>query len=317
MRILIMGAGAIGSVIGGLMAQAGHAVTLVGRPRHLEAIRANGLFIRGIWGEHQIHGLTLETDVAVIRGEAPDLILLCVKCYDTAEAVAAVAPLVGAHTVVCAYQNGLGNAETIADAVGWERTLVARAIFGVRIPTPGTAEVTVIAQPTAIGAWLPEGPVSRAQDIAEAMAAAGLPSVYTDRIQTVLWSKVAYNCALNPLSALLDVPYGALAETEDTRAIMEEVVGEIYAVGAALGIALEPGTPSDYMKGFYAELLPPTAAHYASMREDFLRKRRTEIDALNGAIVEYGAAHEIDCPANRFLVRLVHAREHGYGVSIG
>ncbi len=316
MRILVMGAGAIGSVVGGLMAEAGHSVTLVGRARHLNAIHGDGLQIRGIWGDHNVGGLSLLTDASDYAGDPPDLILITVKCYDTAAAVDAVRAIAGPNTVVCAYQNGLGNAELVGAAFGWDRTLAARAIYGARLTAPGNAEVTVIANPTAIGAWTPAGPAPRARAIAEAMDQAGLPTVFSDTIQTVLWSKVAYNCALNPLSALLDVPYGALAETEDTRAIMEDVVRELYAVGAALGVHLVPETPEEYLPLFYEKLLPPTAAHYASMREDFVRRRRTEIDALNGAIVRYGASLKIACPANRFLTRLVHAREHGYGVEV-
>ena len=138
---------------------------------------------------------------------------------------------------------------------------------------------------------------------------AGLPTEYTDSIATVLWSKVAYNCALNPMSALLDVPYGSVAEGAESREIIHDVIHELYAVGHAMGISLEPETPEAYLDFFYKELIPPTATHYASMREDFRRKRRTEIDALNGAICRYGETVGIACPVNATLTRLVRARE--------
>jgi 2-dehydropantoate 2-reductase len=314
MRLLIMGAGAIGSVAGGLMAKAGHAVTLLGRERHMRAIAERGLHITGIWGEHQVSGLRALTSLDGPRPGDFDLILITVKSFDTQRAVAAVAPLVGEDTLVCAYQNGLGNAEIIADAVGWHRTVGARVIFGVVVHEPGRVEVTVIANPTALGVYTQDAPEGRVRAIVAAMDAAGLPTVYTDRIATVLWTKVAYNCALNPMSALLDVPYGALLDTEHTREMMRAIIAELYTVGNAMGVALEPATPEEYIDLLFNRLIPPTAAHYASMRADFLNRHRTEIDALNGAVCRYAAQLGIPCPVNTTLTRLVRAREHALGV---
>ncbi|HNZ19264.1 MAG TPA: 2-dehydropantoate 2-reductase [Candidatus Hydrogenedentes bacterium] len=314
MRVLVMGAGALGSAIGGFLAKAGHTVALAGRPAHMEAIARQGLRITGIWGDHCVRNLTVATGVEAFQPGDFDLILITVKSYDTRSAAAAIAPLVDANTLVCSYQNGLGNAEIIAETVGWHRTVGARAIYGVWLPEPGTAEVTVIANPTALGVYSPDAPAGRVRAIAQAMNDAGVPTVYTDTIATVLWGKVAYNCALNPLSALLDVPYGALLDTGHTRAIMRDVVHELYAAGQAMGVRLEPGSPEAYVTLLFEELIPPTAKHYASMREDFRLKRRTEIDALNGAICRYAEARGVPCPANTLLTRLVHAREHQMGV---
>ncbi|MBX7254903.1 MAG: 2-dehydropantoate 2-reductase [Candidatus Hydrogenedentes bacterium] len=315
MRILVMGAGAIGSVVGGFMAKAGHDVTLVGRGAHMDNVRGSGLRITGIWGEHQIRGIDARTQPPSKTDTPYDLILITVKAYDTHAAVEAILPLVSESTLVCSYQNGLGNAEVIAESVGWRRTVGARAIYGVVVKEPGWVEVTVIANPTALGVYSHETPEDRVREIVAAMDAAGLPTVYTDAISTVLWGKVAYNCALNPLSAMLDVPYGALLETEHTRTIMREIVNELYAVGHKMGVPLAPSTAEEYIDLLFHTLIPPTAAHYASMRADFVHKRRTEIDALNGAIVRYAAGLGIHCPTNALLTRLVHAREHALGVS--
>lgn len=312
MKILIFGAGSLGSVVGGLMARAGHEVTLVGRAGHLDAIRKNGLRITGIWGEHVVTNLQCIEAVEGIERGAHDLILVTVKSYDTRAAAQAIAPLVDDDTLVCSYQNGLGNAEILAEVVGSKHVVGARAIYGVWLPEPGHAEVTVIAQPTALGTYDAATPKDRVRAIAEAMDAAGLPTIYTDRIATVLWAKVAYNCALNPMSALLDVTYGEVGRRADTRALIEEVVSELYAVGDAMDIPLEPQSPGQYLNLFFEKLLPPTANHYASMREDFRRKRRTEIDALNGAIVKYGDELKVPTPVNTTLTRLVKAREAGY-----
>jgi len=314
MRILIVGAGAIGSVVGGFMAEHGHAVTLVGRAAHMDAIRARGLRITGIWNEHHVSAIDARTSTDGLRAGDFDLILVTVKAYDTAHTAARIAPLADANTLVCSYQNGLGNAEAIAEHVGWERTIGARAIYGVVLREPGLVDVTVIANPTAIGTYHPATSTERVRAIAESMNATGLPTVYTDRIRTVLWNKVAYNCALNPMSALLDVPYGGLLDTEHTRQTMREIVHELYAVARAMDVPLEPATPQDYVRHLFEDLIPPTAAHYASMRADFINRRRTEIDALNGAVVRFGAAHTIACPVNTLLTRLVHAKEFAIGI---
>jgi len=304
----------MGSVVGGFMAKAGHDVTLVGRDPHMRAVRDNGLSITGIWGEHLVTTLHACTNVAGFNPGDFDLILITVKSYDTQSAVQIIEPLVDSTTLVCSYQNGLGNAELIADAVGWERTIGARAIFGTWLSEPGCAKVTVIANPTALGVYHTDAPAGRVREIVAAMDSAGVPTVYTDKIPTVLWGKVAYNCALNPLSALLDVPYGVLAETDHARQTIREVISELYAVAEAMAVPLEPETAEGYIGLLFDMLIPPTAAHYASMREDFQQKRRTEIDALNGAICRYGEKHGVPCPTNTTLTRLVHAREHALGV---
>jgi 2-dehydropantoate 2-reductase len=313
MRVLIIGAGAIGSVVGGFLQQAGHQVELLGRAAHLEAIRVQGLRIYGIWGEHTIHGMGLHTIPDSIPRASYDAVIVCVKSYATAEAAQVAAHFAGRDTLVVAYQNGLGNAEQIAEVVGWDRTVGVRAIYGVRIDTPGCAEVTVIAAPTAIGMYRPAeaSPAREAQvlQLVSAMDAAGLPTVAVEHVSTVLWAKVAYNAALNPLSALLNVPYGALPKSPDTRAIMEQVIDELYAVATAMGVGLAPATADAYKGHFYRDLVPPTAAHYASMREDLRQGRRTEIDALNGAVAAFGRQHDVFCPTNELLTRVIHGHE--------
>lgn len=297
------------------MAKAGHRVTLLGLDSdHIAAIREKGLRIVGIWGEHHVTSLRAQTNLdGLSRGDF-DLIIVSVKSYVTTTAVRGILSLVDDDTLVCSYQNGLGNAEKIAEVVGWERTVGARVIYGVWLPAPGCAEITVIANPTALGAYDPGPPAARVREIAAAMDSAGIPTIYSDQIGTLLWGKVAYNCALNPLSGLLDVPYGSLVETEHTLEIMREVIAEMYAVAKAVQVRLEPATAPEYMEILVNKLIPPTAAHYASMREDFRHRRRTEIDALNGAICRYGKQHGIECPTNTLLTRLVYAREHALGI---
>ncbi|HTL71425.1 MAG TPA: 2-dehydropantoate 2-reductase, partial [Candidatus Eisenbacteria bacterium] len=133
MKVLVFGAGGIGSVFGGFLARTGHEVTLLGRPWHLDAVRKNGLTITGIWGDYRIKAFDLETSAAELARRDPsfDLILLTVKSFDTARAVEELAPLMKEETMLVSLQNGLGNVETILKKVPADRFLAGRVIFGV------------------------------------------------------------------------------------------------------------------------------------------------------------------------------------------
>jgi len=308
-RILVAGAGALGLVFGGFLRRAGHAVTLLGRGTHLDAIAARGLVIDGLWGEHTVHGLTVARDPADIRGRF-DAILITVKSYDTETMAGAVAPLLAVDGMMLSLQNGLGNAERLVAAVGAERVLAGRVIFGAEAVAAGQVRVTVYAEPVLIGAWSRTPRLARhAQQWAQCFEAAGIPTKFCDDVLAVLWGKVLYNAALNPLGALLGVHYGALAEDEHTRAIMNAVIDEAFAVAVAEPVALPWTSADDYRVAFYGRLVPSTFHHRSSMLQDLERGRRTEIDAINGEVWKRGATHGIVTPANELLTRLVHARE--------
>ena len=312
LTILVMGAGSLGSVTGGFMANAGHSVHLVGRNPHMDAIAENGLAITGIWGDHHATSLHTHTSVSELPPLAYDLVILAVKSYDTDAALTEIAPHVSEKTLICSYQNGLGNAELIAEHHGWDRCIESRVIYGARINEPGAVEVTVMAHKTALGVYRDTPHIDRIKAIAEAMDASGVPTEFADNIGTLLWYKLAYNCSLNPLSALLDVPYARLLDTEESKTTMREVIHELYAVGRALEIELNPATPEGYIELLFGTLIPDTGEHYASTREDLKRKRKTEIDTLNGAICQRAKKLGIPTPTNARLTQEIKEREREY-----
>ncbi len=307
--VLVVGAGALGSVVGGLLATAGWPVTLLGRPEHMEAVRQGGLAIDGIFGSHRVHACRVATSPSELDGRFATM-LVTVKSWDTRAAVETAAPHLAPDGWAIGMQNGLGNLETIASVVGPERTLGARVIFGAEMAEPGRVRVTVIADPVTVGA-LPgagERAVAAARAWAEWLAAAGVPARFTEDVEADLWAKVLYTAALNPLGALLGVPYGYLAEHEETRAVMDAVLDEAFAVAAGAGVRLPWANADAYRETFYGRLVPSTARHRSSMLQDLERGRPTEIDAINGWVAAFGDRLGVGAPVNHTLARLIRAR---------
>lgn len=308
-RVLVAGAGAIGSVFGGLLREAGHEVTLFGRSWHLQAVAAQGLEIDGIWGAHHPRGFRIATSSEDLA-DGYDLLLVCVKAYDTEAMVRAVSPTLALDGIALSLQNGLGNVETLASAFGPCRSLGASVLVGANIPAPGRVTVTVQAAPVVVGPldardafWF-----EAARSWAERFRTAGVECDLTVEILAALWAKVFYNAPLNPLGALLRVHYGALGEAADLRAIMDQIIEEAFAVATARGVVLPWPSAAEYRELFYGALLPATRVHRSSMLQDLERGRRTEIDSINGRVWEYGAASGVPTPFNELMTRLVRWR---------
>jgi 2-dehydropantoate 2-reductase len=308
-NVLVMGAGAVGTAVGGFLARDGHRVTLVGRDPHMAAIRERGLRIEGIWGEHSVGGLRTFTGIGEVPRERFDLVLITTKSYDTGDAAKRVLPLLSEDSLVISLQNGLGNVETISAAVGPHRAVGGRLIFGIEIPEPGVARITVYADKVMLGSPSHQVDLARLESIAAAFTRAGIPTEATLTIDQFIWGKVLYNCSLNPLSALLEVNYGELIEHQETRRIMTVVIEEIFAVAAAKRVSLAWHSPPEYQKVLFGRLIPDTYAHHASMLQDVRRGKRTEIDALNGAIAGLGREAGVPTPVNLVLTDLVKVKE--------
>jgi len=320
--ILIAGAGALGSVFGGMLAAHGHRVTMLGRRAHLDAIARDGLRLSGLFGERVVRGIELADDPARLGGRF-GLILCTAKTYDTATVADAVADRLDDRGVIVSIQNGLGNLEALAARFSLRRVLGAMVIFGAEIPAPGASHVTVIAEPVAIGpAPALHGELSgalavRAREIAATIGGAGIPAVSSADIMPAIWRKLLYNVALNPLGALLRLHYGALADDPGLRAIMNDAIDEAFSVARAIGVALPFADAAAYREVFYGKLIPPTYEHRPSMIADLERRGRTEIDALNGKVVELAERLGLRAETNRMLVRLIKAAERRARTALG
>lgn len=308
---LIYGTGAIGSVFGGLLQDNGCRVAYIGRGSHFKAALEKGLKITGIWGEHFIQPADImEFDSSKIDRKFP-VILLCVKSTNTDEAASKAATLLEDDGIIVSMQNGLNNWETIARYAGKGRTVGGRVIFGSEIPEPGTARVTVNADDVLIGAPFASVNWTLLEKLVADLNSSGIPSrvVSSEEIYAALWGKVLYNSALNPLGAIMEVPYGELGKSVEMLEVMRNVMKEIFLVMERKEIKTPFRNYDGYYHYFIEKLLPPTTGHRASMLQDIMSGRRTEIDALNGAIVQYGKELGIETPYNELLTNLVKFKE--------
>lgn len=309
MRFLVMGAGALGCAFGGMLASH-HEVTLVGRERLMKPIREKGLRISGIWGEHLVRLNAVSSVSAVLRGgvRTDYIVLLTTKAYDTETAMEELKPLLAESpsTVVLSLQNGIGNVQTIAQFIGEERTLGGMVITGFEIVSEQpvvNVRVTVSADKTKVGEL--NGEITpRLLKIVDAFNNAGIPSEAVRNIHSHIWAKAIYNAALNPLSAIFKVPYGALSN-ENAFAIIERIVDEAFAVAKAENIKLFWDSPAAYLKFLREVQLPKTASHLSSMLKDIERGKKTEIDFINGVFVRLGKKHNIPTPVNEIIVRQI------------
>jgi len=309
LKVLVVGVGALGSVFGCLLRDKGHEVGLLQPGPRLEDIRKSGITVSGLFGDHSRGDFALYSSYNDVPANYYDLVLISVKSFHTEAAVKQIAPKVGERALVVSLQNGLGNYEAIRDEVGESRALAGRVIFGAQMVDKAHAKVTVYAEPVMIGNPVNAVDMTRITEIAEAFSEAGIPTQATGEINKFIWSKVLYNCSLNPLSAILNVPYGRLLESDGTRNLMRQIVEEIFAVAKAQGVELFWSEPVDYIDLLFNRLIPDTAAHYASMAQDLQAGRRTEIEALNGAIVRLGEEKGLACSTNAALSDLIRAAE--------
>ena len=316
MRVVVAGAGALGSVFGGLLASKGHDVLLVGRDAHMAAIRRAGLRVSGLFGEAITHPRTA-TDLAA-ADEPADLLLVSVKSHATPSVAATLATWTHRPGLVVSLQNGLGNVETLSERLGAERVLGARVIFGAIVLEPGHVHVTVSAKPVAIGPLTPDARRNeQAREVARAIAETGIPCEDVEATEPLLWEKVLYNCGLNPLGALHGLTYGEVASSSELRPRLDAAIDEGFAVARARGIPLRWQDAAEFRSYFHSTLLPPTAAHRSSMRQDLEAGRPTEIDAIGGVIVREGERLGIPTPVNRGLVEAIHAAERSGGRAAG
>jgi 2-dehydropantoate 2-reductase len=291
MNIIVFGAGAIGSLYAAKLS-AHHAVTVIGRPDHVMAIARHGLRVVGCESfACRVHAATA---VSVILPDT--LVLLTTKVNDNQQAAAALAGVVRDDTIVLCVQNGLGSEAVVKDAIA-ERCLVLRAItqFGAIFRGPGVVDFKVA------GYSLIEAG-ARSQALADLLTASGLDGRISSAIKTEVWRKLIFNCVINPITSIIGSDVGGIADSR-LDPLKRMVVDECLKVAATDGVRFQEDFVRTIADVFGA------SRNVASMRQDLLRGKPTEIDFMNGAVVALGRRNGIDCPVNAALAAIVKALE--------
>lgn len=307
MKITILGAGAMGSLYGGLLAEAGeNQVTLVDIWKdHIEAINANGLSITGMDGvERLVAGLTGVTSAA--EAGATDLVIVFVKATMTEEAMRAATNLVGPDTMVLTLQNGLGNVEKLSKVIPTQNVIAGTTAFGASISGPGCIKQGGVGD-TVIGEL--DGAASeRIQRVKEVFDRAHLSAKIQDNVLGLIWDKLSANIGINAIAAICGIKNGRILEIPQAAALQEAAVNECLAVAAAKGIKM----PNPDTLGHVRDVSQKTAQNVCSMLQDIRAKRQTEIAVINGAVAEAGRELGVATPVNWILTCLVETIQQSY-----
>ena len=297
MQVAVMGAGAVGCYYGGMLARAGHPVTLIGRPQHVQAMRQKGLQLdtQSFQANLQVKADTEPAGVAGAR-----LVLFCVKSTDTLSAAEAMAPFLDPGTILLSLQNGVDNAERLRAALPQE---VVAAVVYVATEMAGPGHVKHNGRGDLV-----IGTSASSGEVAALFTDAGVPVTVSDNVTGELWGKLIVNCAYNALSAISKMPYGRMVQGEGVASVMDDVVLECLAVAQAAGVSVA----GDVRKAV-PNLARGMPAQYSSTAQDLMRGKPSEIDHLNGYVVRLGESLGVKTPVNRVLLALVKLLESGAG----
>jgi 2-dehydropantoate 2-reductase len=303
MKICMLGSGALGSALGGVLTEGGNDVWLVDAwPEHVDAMSRKGLTLRdgGIDRTVKVKARTSVDGMGQV-----DLVVVLVKSYHTREAMEKARAIVAAETVVMSLQNGLGHEEILAEVVGKERVLAGKTYAGGVLLAPGHVIAGTKGKYTYIGEL--DGRITgRAQKIAETFTRAGLPTEVSANIVGTMWDKLLINVATGALSGITRLSYGDLYSVPEVRNCALAAVSEGIAVAKALGVKLTSDKPDDAWT-LAAEGLP--REFKTSMLQSIEKGAPTEIDFINGSVVRCGERAKVPTPVNRTLVACVKGIE--------
>jgi 2-dehydropantoate 2-reductase len=298
LRIVVFGAGAIGSLFGGFLAR-DHEVTLVCREPRAQAIAKNGLAIKGL-SDIKVHPKAVCTAAGV---EHPDILFLTVKAYDTESAMKDIKELVAEDTIIVSLQNGLGNMETIAAAFPDSKLVMAITSQGAILRSPGIVEHTGKSY-TIVGDLTDGFNAARIFDLLET---SGIETDVSKDIQAEIWYKAIVNSVINPISTLLKGRNSVIIERPELQKLVSAIAAEGVEVARARGIEIDAVLALSKVMQVATE----TANNICSMRMDAEKGRKTEIMQMNGAIAGYGREAGVPTPVNGLLTALVRAMEPG------
>ncbi len=312
MKVLIIGAGAVGCAVAVAAVSAGMETTILDRSETANYIQVHGLKRTGIFGD-----ITIAPDRITVcqdydhAGHCYDYIIIAVKTMankTVAGELAAHRSVLDQTGRIVIFQNGWGNDEPYLAHFPASQVFNARIITGFEKLSPGITNVTVHTAPILLGSLHGES-IKELEPLTQAISDSGIPAETSEELEQALWAKMLYNTTLNPLGAILDMKYGQLASSEHLVGIMNQLIAETYAVMDAAGYRTFWRTSEEFRKAFYGKQVPDTFAHRSSTLQDIEKRQRTEIDTLNGCILRLGRKHGVETPTHAMIVEMIRGIE--------
>ena len=308
MKITMVGPGAIGSLFGlSLMKVKEDVHFLDYNQKRVQKLKKDGIKIEGVSGNQ--HADISITDNPKEIGPS-DLVVVCVKSYNTEEAIKRSMPLIGEKTMVMTLQNGIGNLQILEDEVGEDRVIGGVTNQGANVKDWGHI-IHAGKADTIIGKRDKKvlGPI---RDVAKLFNKAGFPTKISKDIDGVIWSKLIINVGINALTAITRLNNGLLLDYDGTRSIMKKLISEAVKVAKRKRIKLVYDDPIQKVE----LVCKATAKNISSMLQDIRKKKKTEIDFINGAIVRQGANYNIPTPINEMITNIIKTIEDSYQHSL-
>ena len=307
-HIAVVGAGAVGSFYGAMLARAGHKVTLIGRPAHVQATKRDGLKLDlATSSATEIVQIGASTELSSLQ--SADLVLFCVKSTDSASVARQMAPHLAPHALIMSLQNGVENAALIAQQV--PHAVIPCVVYvAAEMPAPGCVKHHgrgELVMGTMQASRLKD-PQKTLQDIVALLGSAQVPVQISQNVMAELWSKLMINCAFNAISGLAQIQYEKLAALESVRATQTALVKEVIAVALADGIHLSESAALEAV----AKISVTMGSQKSSTAQDRARSKPSELDHLNGFIVRRGQALGVPTPVNQAMFSLVKLVESAY-----
>ena len=316
MNVLVIGAGAVGIGLAASMLSQDARVSIYARGKTAKAISENGIRRCGLFTDYSFSSdeLCVYSNYDDIAKNSFDYVFITSKTTandDISEKLNLHRDILKDDFKIIIFQNGFGNDEPYLRFFKKSEVFSARVITGFARHTRYISEVTVYTEPILIGSLQNEDPKDL-QIIADMITASGIKCELTSEVDKYLWAKMLYNCALNPLGAILDVSYGKLTENEYSIEIMDNIIDEIFEVIKASEYETLWDNADDYRNLFYSKLVPDTYSHYSSTHADIKRRIKTEIDSLNGKVIELAERYDIDVATNRIIYNMVKSIESDF-----
>jgi 2-dehydropantoate 2-reductase len=296
-KVAFIGAGAIGSLFGGLLKRGGVDVLLIGRQPHVDTIKENGLSISGV----EEFKVSIDASSNPLDAKDSDLMIITTKAYDTKNALKDIAQILNEDVIVMSLQNGAGNIEEISNYVKGRNILGAVTSMGAFLESPGEVQFRGKGN-TVIGPFSDEN--KNARDVVDLFKKVGIKAEHTSNIKREIWSKVIINSAINPLASILDGENGILLD-QNLLELVKEITIEGKTILEKDGIKI-----SDDIFEMTVDVIKNTSKNINSTLSDLRKGRRTEIDFISGKIIETGERVNLPAPYNKALLNMVKFKEN-------